>query len=503
MPHESLSPEDATLLVATDPRAQLQIGAVCFFDGAPLRDGQGRLRLHDLRSHIEARLGMSPRFRQRVATIAFDAARPVWLDDEAFDIANHVRAHTLPAPGGRQGLRDFLRELLSGPLDPDRPLWEAWVVDGIVDDTTEGTTVDDDPSDDRVAVVLRVHHVMADGLSLLDAALLLLDAEPHDHPDEPTAWKAEPTPGTDRLLLEALAARTRHQVAIALGALGALASMADPRRALGGLRTVAGTVAGTATSGIATAPALPLNGRVGTRRDFTWASLSMPDLVEVKRAQKTTLNDVVLAVVAGALKRHLGSDEAAALAEHPPRVLVPVGSFDAAETGEAGNAFSIMVTELPFDTDDPLEQLADIHAQMDQLKDGGQSSASSSLFSVIDLLPLPLLRRLGPLALSRQPFVNLAVTNIPGSRSPAYLLGARMHELHPIVTGVGNIALIIGVLSYVDHMGVGITVDPDVVEDPDGLLADIEDAAAALVEASRRKGKAKGKAKSTRRVSTK
>ncbi len=467
MTHESLSAEDATLLCATDPVAQLQIGAVCFFDASPLRHADGTLRVDDLRSHIEANLHRSPRFRQRVAPIAFDAARPVWLDDDRFDISNHVRATTLPTPGGSDGLRSFVAGLLSAPLEADRPLWEMWLIDGV--------------DDERVALVLRVHHVMADGLSLLDAVLLMLDPEPRDHGAESREWSPEPPPGADRLLFEALTARTRHQAEMALGALRSLGTMVDPRRALGGARAVAGAIA----SGPSTAPALPLNGPVGPRRDFTWASLSMPELLEVKRANGTTLNDVVLAVVTGALRRHLGAARSDRLAERPPRVLVPVGAAHAAPTGETSNEFSMVVVDLPIANGDPLGQLAEVHAQMERRKQGGQPSATSSLFSLIDLVPLPLLRRIGPLALSRQPFVNTAVTNVPGSRVPMYLLGAEMQQLHPIVTGVGNIALIIGVLSYVDHLGVGVTVDPDVVGDPDALIDDIRAAASELIRQSR------------------
>ncbi len=467
MPHESLYPEDATLLCAIDPAAPLQIGALCFFEAAGLRHPDRTLRLDDLRTHVEARLEMSPRFRQRIATIAFDAARPMWLDDDHFDVANHVKSTTLPAPGGVDGLRSFVADLLSSPFDEDRPLWEFWLVDGI--------------HDERVALVLRVHHVMADGLSLFDAALLLLDAEPRPHPDVPGRWKPEPAPGADRLLFEALAARTRHQMAIAVGSLRGLASMIDPRRSISALRSVVSAVG----SGVQTAPTLPMNGQVGPKSDFLWTSLSMPELLEVKRARGTTLNDVVLAVVTGALRRNLGAEESARLAEHPPRVLVPVGALDPGVTDEAGNAFSMVVADLPVRHDDPLEQLAEIHAQMKLNKRGSQSSAASSLFSVIDLVPLPVLRRLAPVVLSHQPFVNLAVTNIPGSRLPLYLLGSQMTEVHPIITGVGNIALIVGVLSHVDQLGVGITVDPGVVRDADGFLEDLRAAAADLIDRAR------------------
>lgn len=466
MSHEPLSAEDATLLFVSDPEAQLQIGAVCFFEAAPLRDEVGNLRLDAIRAHVDARLDQSPRFRKRLASIPFDAGRPMWLDDDHFHIAHHVMALTLPEPGGEAELRRFVGELLSEPLDSSRPLWDAWFVEGV--------------DDDRVAFVLRVHHVLADGLSLFDAAMLLMDLEPRDDPDVGAPWKPEPSPGNDRLLAEALMARARRQGEIAVGAVRPLASLLDPRRVPGVVRSVADTVAGAMRGGVETAPPMPLNGRVGPHRDVLWAAMSMPDLMSVKRAHGTTLNDVVLTVVTGALRRHLGDEVSAELADLPPRVLVPVGSVGGDDSG-AGNSFSALVAELPVATADPLERLAEVHAEMVRRKQGGGSSMVSSLFSVVDVVPPLLLRRLGPLALSRQPFANLAVTNIPGSPLPMYLLGSQLQAVHPFITGVGNIALIIGVLSYGEELGVGLTVDPEVIDDPDGFLAHLEASAAELV----------------------
>lgn len=460
MPTEPVSPEDATLLCATGGRGQLQIGAVCFFEGAPLRDDRGELRIDDLRAHVESRLLLSPRYRMRIESVPFDAARPVWVDDEHFDIDRHVRVGTLPDPGGDEGLRRFLGDLLSRPLDPARPLWDTWVVDGL-----EG---------DRVAVVLRVHHVMADGISLLEAALLMLGTEPQSLPDESADdWRASPAPGRAKLLWDAMAARRRHQLDIAVHA----AHFAlDPRNLIGAVRSALRTLA----SPPATAPSLPFNGRVGPRRDFLWTSLPMPELMAVKRAQGVTLNDVVLGVVAEALRRRLGSERCEQLAAHPPRVLVPVGGADAS-ADDGGNAFSFMVAGLPVSEPDPIERLRLISGEMDEHKASMQSSAALSLFSIVDIVPLPLLRWLAPEALTRQPFVNLAVTNVPGVQEDLFLLDARMLGAHPIVTGVGNLACIIGVLSYRDSLGVGITVDPDVIPDADALLEEIRLSATDLV----------------------
>ncbi len=462
---EPLSPQDATLLCATTTEAQLQIGAVCLVEGGPLRDEAGRLRLDDLRSLVESRLHLAPVMRRRLARLPFDMAAAVWVDDTDFDIAAHVRAATLPAPGGSAELRGLLREMLGNPLDPGRPLWDLWLVDGL------------DSGD--IALVLRAHHALADGLSLFRIALALLDLEPHPAASAPPpAWEPAAPPTTGALLFDGLLQRGRNQLGLLAGA---AATVLNPRRVVDLARSGLHAV----SSRPQAAPALPLTARVGSRRDFVWGSLPLDDLRRTARAQGVTLNDVVLTAVTGALRRVLGPEAAAALAERPPKVLVPMGGaaggVDAG--GDAGgNAFSFVVTDLPVHLDDTAA-LAAIHHDMLQRKASQQSANASSLFSVIDVVPLLLLNRLAPEALARQPFVNLAVTNIPGADFPLYLLGARLLEMHPIVTGVGNLACIVGVLSYLDTLGLGITVDSDVIADPGALLDATLESARDLIDA--------------------
>jgi WS/DGAT/MGAT family acyltransferase len=384
----------------------------------------------------------------------------VWVDDEHFDIVHHIHASRLTGGGDESELRSFINGILDTRLDAARPLWDMWFIDGI--------------ADGRVAGVLRVHHVMADGLTLLDAALLVLDMEPRADPDAPAPWTPRSAPGPAELLLRSLADRVRHQVHFALSAPRAVL---DPRwllgtaRAVGGLRHV----------GSSMAPSLPITARVGPHRDITWMSLPMADLLDVKHARGTTINDVMLAIVTGAVRKHLDTKDL----DRRPRVLVPVGNVGTEESHGAGNQFSMVVADLPVDIDDPLDRLASLHEQMTQAKASGQASAMTNLFSVVDLVPLQALRTLAPEAMARQPFVNLALTNVPGSRTPGYLLGAQLESLHPIVTGAGNIAVIIGVMSYVDLMGVAITVDPEVVTDPDHLMESFREAAHELIQLCR------------------
>lgn len=458
---EPLSPADTALLVATTPDAQLQIGALCRFEGGPLRDAAGRIRLQELRRHVASRLVQVPRFRQRIQHMPLDLARPVWIDDAGFDIDRHVRATTLAAPGGPEALRRFVARLLGQPLDMEHPPWDLWAIDA--------------GDDGEVVVVLRTHHVVADGISLFAAATALLDLGPalpdEQHRTEP--WRPAPPPTSGALTLAGLAERARSQLATATGAAAVVAStMLDPRSMVGAARAAVDAV----TPLPRPAPRMQLSGRVARRRDFVWSSLPLEPLRDAARASGVTLNDLLLAAVTGAVREVIGADRASTMADNPPRVLVPVGDT----VGDGGNGFSFVVTELPVHLPDPTEVLAAVHHAMRRRKESGQSDQLRALFAMIDVVPIWLLQRLAPEALARQPFVNLAVTNVPGADVPLYLRGARLLELHPIVTGVGNLAVIVGVISYGEELGVGITVDPDVVPDADGLLQALLASAGAL-----------------------
>lgn len=496
MSFELLRPQDATLLHAQDARAPLQIGALALFDAGPLRAEDGSLRIADLRAHIASRLTGAPRFRQRLVEPALGLGPAVWVDDPAFDVAHHVRVAALPRPGDRAGLRDLVARLVEQPLDPARPLWEIWVVEGV-----EG---------DRVAVIPKVSHVMADGMALLDVVLRMLDLSPDaprspDVPPSPGALASAEAPvpseaaapsdsrvpseaaGTAAapigpvlpvrlsLLARATVARSRRQVAIGMGAIGQLR---HPGR-------VVATGVGLARAAVRArpAPASPINRPVGRRRDMTWSRQPMAALQAVKRSQGVSLNDVVLAAVAGAAGSVLG---APGPAERPPRprVLVPVSIHGPSPHAEVENRFSLLLADLPVGIDDPLERLRHVHAEMVRRKRSAETSLGALLLAASDLVPGWLIRLIAPTVLGRQPVVNLVVTNLPGTDQPLYLLGSQLREAYPFVTVIGNIALIVGVVSYGDSLGVGITVDPDVVDDVDAFAGALDRAFAELVAAA-------------------
>jgi diacylglycerol O-acyltransferase / wax synthase len=458
---ERLSAQDATLWWVQARHAPLQIGALCMFEAGPLRDDTGALRIDDLRRRIECRLGDAPRFRSRLASAQLGQGL-AWVDDEAFDIRRHVRAAAVPQPGGDVELRDFVRHLLEVPLDSRRPMWEIWIVEGL--------------AGDRVAVIPKVSHVMADGMAVLGFALSTLDSLPDaSPPPSPPPWTPAPPPDRLELLAQEMTGRLRLPVAIARDiAAGLRRPDRVVRRAVDAIRAAA------TTDG--PAPALPITRPVGPHRDFAWVALPIDDLIEVKSAHRATLNDVALTVVTGALRRYLARQ--GQRLDVAPRALIPASTHTTAED-EIENRFSMMTARLPVDVADPVDRLRRIHVDMDHHKASSQADIGPVLFTVGSLVPGPLLRLVGPAVLDHQPFVNLAITNLPGTREPLYLLGAKMLELFPFVTVTGNIALIIGVLSYGDILGVGVTVDSDVVPDVDRFVADLGDAARELVDASR------------------
>jgi diacylglycerol O-acyltransferase / wax synthase len=458
----SLSAEDVALLCAEPRGAQLQIGALCFFQAAPLRDECGRLRLAELRSHIDSRLDDLPRFRQRIAPVLADLAAPVWVDDTGFDVARHTPRVELPAPGGAVALREFMDRLLSEPMDLAHPLWDIHLIEGV--------------DDEVVAIVVRAHHVMADGLALHAAATLLLDPAPQPPRRQTHHWSPEQVPGPLHLSVTALADRTHRQVGIAVDT---MRNVFDPRRFASNTRLAGHVLGAIRNSPPLPAPTVAFTGPVGRRRAFAWDTIPMADVIEVKQACGATVNDVVLAIAAGALRRQLQAIGSFDPTKPEPRALIPIGGHEPAAP-TLGNRFSITTVGLPVGIDDPLERVTLIHSRTHRHAASPTRSLLPHLFSITDLIPIPVLRALVPRVLARQPLVNLAVSNVPGSRNPLYLWESRLLGLHPFITGVGNIALIIGVLSYVDSLGIGITVDPDVAGDPQAIVGHVRAAATEL-----------------------
>ena len=462
-----LSAQDAAIWWVQSPEAPLWIGAVAIFDARPLRTEAGTIDIELLRRHVSGALDAFPRFRQRLIGLPLGQGL-AWVDDDMFEVADHVHLTDLPTPGGEADLRTFIGTLLERPLSSARPLWDLWVVDGL-----EG---------DRVALIPQANHALADGMALIEFALSLLSFESQPggptHPDgqpEGDGWKPTPPPNPLKDLAAGAVERTKHQL-VALGKLAAAA--VDPKT----IASAASSLARAARSGITLAADLPITRPVGAHRNMVWTALAWDELDQVKRSTGVTLNDVLLAVTTGAVAHYLDQLEEPREGRSP-RLLIPVSAPHPAGQ-PTSNSFEFFLTDMPVATVDPLERLRLIHADTTRQKGSTQTGLMPLIFSIADLVPPAVLRVAAPPILRHQPFANTVVTNMPGSRDLLYLLGARMTEVYPFICGIGNLAVVIGVVSYGDQLGIGITVDRDLVPDVDVLVEGVQLAAAELLAAA-------------------
>jgi diacylglycerol O-acyltransferase len=422
----------------------------------------------ELVEQILSRLPLVPRYRQRLAFVPFGQGRPVWVDDPHFNVAFHVRHTALPSPGGEEQLRRLCGRVFSQALDRSRPLWELWLVEGL--------------ADDRFALLSKTHHALVDGISGVDIATVLFDASADPLPAgeggiEPE-WIPRPLPTDAQLLADALLERATVPAEIARGV----------RRTLRGPRQVAERLA-RATVGVSalarivqSAPPSSLNVRIGPHRRFTWVTGDLQDFKTVKNALGGTVNDVVLAVVAGALgrylRRHGELDEELVL-----RAMVPVSVRADVERGALGNKVAAMWSPLPVGLPDPVQRLLAISREMDGVKDSGQAVGAQVLTELTGFAPPTIMAQAARLQ-TRQRMFNLVVTNVPGPQFPLYMLGRRLEAMYPMVPLAATQALGVAVMSYDGHVHFGLNADFDALPDVEDLAGDLREAIAELVAAA-------------------
>ena len=468
---------DASFLALEKAGAHMHVGSVLVFDGqAPPYD--------DFVAMIESRLHLVPRYRQKLAFPPLAQARPVWVDDPHFNARYHVRHTALPAPseaatsakreaGGEDELRRLAGRVFSQQLDRAKPLWEIWLVDRV--------------GEDAFALVCKTHHALVDGISGVDIMTVLfdLDADPPEREPGP-AWYPRPEPSGAALLADALAERAAAPLDAVRAAAGAVA---DPRRAGEQLaRTVAG-LASMAGAGLGGAPPSPLNVRIGSHRRFAWVEADLDRFKAVKAAVGGTVNDVVLTVVAGALRSHLirrGRDpEGLEL-----KAMVPVSVRTADERGSLGNKVAAIYAPLPVGVADPLERYRVVHEALGDLKGSAQAIGAETLTQMAGFAAPTLLDQ-GARLQTLQRLFNVTVTNVPGPQFPIFMLGRRLRAFYPEVPLVLNTALGIAIMSYDGRIFFGLLGDYEAMADIDDLAADLHSAigelsAAAGVPATKR-----------------
>jgi WS/DGAT/MGAT family acyltransferase len=445
---ERLSAMDLSFLAMEDGRAHMHIGAVSIYDATPLRSADGGIDFERVLSFTEAQLHKFPRFRQRLDWVP-GFGQPVWIDDDRFNLRFHVRHTALPPPGHDRQLKRLAGRILSQEFDRAKPLWENWFVDGL--------------TGDRFAVISKVHHCMADGISGVAMGNLLVGPSADYEPPPRREWMPRPAPDRGRLVLDEL----RHR---ATAPIRLLRSARPGTEGDGSTATGAG-VLGLVGNVVQRGSPTPLNVEVGPHRRFDWARLPFADVRRIGKSAGGTVNDVVLTVATGALRGFL-RQRGVSVDDLDFRAVVPVNMRAGAERSPSGNRVSEMIAHLPLAEADPWARLQAVVELTGELKASGQSGAGDLMGQAVELLPPQLLAPLFRLA-SRSSVANIILTNVPGPRVPVYLLGARQLETYPVVPILANQGLGIALMSYDDGLFWGFNADWDAVPDLHDLVVGV------------------------------
>ena len=446
--NDRLSPSDMSSLLAERGPIHVHVGATTIMEGEPPD-------YFALLEHVGRRLALVPRFRQRITRASLNLANPRWADDPGFDLRWHVRHSALPKPGTGDQLRDYVGRVMSEPLDFDRPLWQIYLIEGL-----EGG---------RFAMISKTHHALVDGVSAVDVGTILLDANPEgteiEMPEEP----AEADASSPAMLFVRASGRVRERLRrTRKSATGALTMPGEAAKSV--MKTAEGFV-GLAAGGPACDPS-PFNVEIGRDRVVAFARGDLQAIKDGRGDGGATVNDVILAIVAGALRRFMAGrgDE---VPEHLV-ALVPVSIRRPDEQLELGNRISTILVRLPLGEEDPRRRLEWIREETSRLKESGQARAASLIIEATGWTPPTINRVLSDLT-SRPLVFNLVVSNVPGPQMPFYLLGRRMLEVYPFVPlSPQNHALSAGVISFEGCVFFGLVGDSRVVADANELARCLE-----------------------------
>ncbi|MBA2505621.1 MAG: wax ester/triacylglycerol synthase family O-acyltransferase [Thermoleophilaceae bacterium] len=458
---DRLSPVDTSFLAQEHESSHMHVGALIVFEGPPPS-------YTDVVEHVNSRLHLVPRYRQKLCTPRFEMGRPLWIDDPRFNIEYHLRHTALPAPGSLEQLRQLAGRIHSQRLDRSKPLWEMWLVQGL--------------EDNRFAIVSKTHHALVDGVSGVDIATVLFDMSPVptqiDPPEEP--WSPSPEPSDAEIVAEGVKGLVRTPFDLATRAAKALQ---HPGKSFEEVREAAEGIGEIAWAELNPAPDVPLNVPIGPHRRLRWVHGELSEYKEIKSALGGTVNDVVLTVVAGALGRWLRTrgvrTEGLEL-----RALVPVSIRAEDEHGQLGNRIAAVRGPLPVYANDPRERLAIVRAAMEDVKSSKQALGAEAIAALQDFAPPTLLAQASRVNFSTRLF-NLIVTNVPGPQFPLYMLGRELQQIVPIAFLPENHALAIAIMSYNGNLDFGLLADYDAMPDLDEFASYIEDAVTELLEVAK------------------
>jgi WS/DGAT/MGAT family acyltransferase len=452
--YDRLTATDSLFLELEDPHVHMHVAAVALFDAAPLRNASGILDFERIRALIEATLDESPRFRQRLERVPI-LGHPVWVDDRSFNLDYHLRHTALPKPGDLRTLKRLAGRILSQQLDRGKPLWESWVIDGI----QEG----------RFALLMKAHHCMVDGIAGFDLLTRILSPDPAATVQRGPTWYPRPAPSGGRLLRDELV----HRAALPVSLLqSAVRLVREPYELMADLQETMLGVGEVLTAGLAPTTATALNPDIGPHRRFDWTSFDLVTVKEVKKHLGGTLNDVVLATVAGAIGRFLRR-RGERVEGIRFRAQIPMSIRGESEQGREGNRVVMLLADLPVGEANPRRRLERVIETTTRLKSSRQRAGVELFEELSDRTVSSIFVRFAKLATQQRAF-NVVVTNVPGPPIPVYLLGARMLQVHPLVPLASNQALGIALFSYDGGLHWGFNADWDALPDLHDFVVGLE-----------------------------
>lgn len=438
--------------------------------GLTVLDPEGRdICFDDVAKRIEERLAYAPKFRWRVQEVPFGLDRPGWVDDTDFDVLRHVRRIAVPSPGGARQLGELVGTIASMKLDRRRPLWELWYIEGLVGG--------------KLALMLKYHHCLLDGMAGASLATALLDLEPDATeplvpPPAPEDLVAGPEETNLQLLADLFRLDIRRPVDLVRYFTGFTQKAAS---AVESMRTDEGARAGLRP------PRTLINGNVGPRRELVFASIPFADVVALKKMHGVKVNDVIIAVSAGALRRYL--EQVDALPDTPLVTAVGVSTRsegDETQNNQVSNMFASMATDI----DDPLERLAAIARSTSSAKAMNRAMSAHQIQSLGDIAA-PMIVSAATKAVYRTHLIprvpigaNTLVSNVPGPPVPLYMCGARVTAIYPGSILLDSMGVNITVMSYENRFDFGLQVDPDMVPQPWTLPDCFQESMEELLEAS-------------------
>lgn len=450
---QRLTGMDASFLYLETPTSHMHVAGTYVYDPSTAPEGAS-WNAERVREEISRRLHLVPPYRRRLAEVPFQLHHPVWIEDPDFDLDWHVRDVQVPAPGGKAELAALVAEIHGRPMDRSRPLWDMHVIHGL-----EGG---------HVAVMARTHHAAIDGASGMDITVNLLDLqpEPADVPPPEEEWVPDRVP-TD---VELVSYATRSLASQPIAALKAARRAATTALTLRNRNRQPDVVPPPAPF---SAPNTPLNGAITGRRSFGMAEISLDDVKEIRKASGGTVNDVVLAVCAGALRAYL--EEKDALPAEGLVAMCPISVRTEDQKGALGNQVSSMLVGLATDIADPLERLRFITAGTTQAKEQANAIGANTLMDwaefaapAVAASAMRLYSRM-KVADRHRPFYNTVISNVPGPQFPLYMAGAKLVSFYPMGPLNDGAALNMTLISYLGTIHFGLVACPDLIPDVDHL----------------------------------